>query len=63
MNDTPRTDAESYDAIANTNSALLSNDVQEVVPANFARQLEKELSAVKAMLTLFQNQRDMTERW
>ena len=40
--ETPRTDAEEYSAIANTNSALLSNDKQYVVRADFARELELE---------------------
>lgn len=47
---TPRTDAEEYDAIANTNSALLANDKQYVVAATFPRQLERELALSQAEL-------------
>lgn len=41
--ETPMTDVEEYDAIANTNSALLANDVQAVVSSQFARRLETSL--------------------
>lgn len=52
MSDTPEADVESYDAIANTNSALLADDVQEVVSAKFARSLERRLRTAEAALVI-----------
>ena len=40
---TPRTDQEEYTAIANTNSALIANDKQYVVPSDLARRFERAL--------------------
>ena len=48
---TPRTDRESYDAIKNTNAALFANIAHQVVQADFARDLERDLAEAVEIIT------------
>ena len=63
VSDTPRTDAWSYDAIKNCNSALLANDVQEVIPAEKGRELERENAELLALLRQVYNAGDNDGVW